>query len=510
MRKQGAKSESSSLCPLFEALEPRTLLSASVPVIGDLGSLAAFPALVQPDKGPGGGGGKPVAPQAYTPAQIRAAYGIPDSYTGVGQTIAIIDAYDDPNIVADLNAFDARYFSGDNDPDPKLTVYKMADTISGNTGWGVEISLDVEWAYAIAPDANILLVEAKSNSLADLLSAVDYASSQPDVVVVSMSWGSSEFASEASYDWHFTTPGITYVASSGDRGGVTCWPAVSPNVVAVGGTTLTLSGSTYVSETGWNGSGGGVSKYELKPSYQSGVTQSKTMRTNPDVAYDADPNTGFMVYDTYGYGGWLRVGGTSAGAPQWAALVALADQARGNQGSLGSLDTLSCLYTMPASNFHDITSGNAGKNRPGSGYDLVTGIGSPYAFAVISALAEAQAASASAGTATGAIVDVLSAQAAGLAEVARAIPEAAPSAPAPKMSRAEPAAADLSYASALDVQAIAPGWTAAAWPNSRMQEDAAMPATPVAAENAQAAVTDLSALPADLLRLRLGLRQALS
>ncbi len=183
-----------------------------------------------------------------------------------------------------------------------------------------------------------MLVEANSASNNDLLTAVDYASQQPGVVVVSMSWGEGEYATETSSDSNFTTPsghaGVAFVASTGDSGSPGEWPAMSPNVLAVGGTTLTTSGSsgTYVSETGWSGSGGGISVYESQPSFQKGVvTQSTTQRTIPDVSFDASPNSGVSVYDSYDNGTtdpWETVGGTSLSAPSWAGLVAIVDQGR--------------------------------------------------------------------------------------------------------------------------------------------------------------------------------------
>ena len=248
-------------------------------------------------------------------------------------------------------------------------------------------------AHSIAPAANLLLVEANSSSLADLLKAVDTAASYSGVAVVSMSWGSSEFSSESSYDSNFTTPaghsGVTFVASSGDSGGVVEWPAASPNVLSVGGTTLSLnSNNTWKSETAWSDSGGGVSRYEPSPGYQSGLGYSR--RATPDVSYDANPNTGFDIYDTYGYGGVMGVGGTSAGSPQWAALVAIADEMAG-QNLDGPSQTLPAIYNTAnsaySSNFHDITSGTAGRNRAGKGFDLVTGWGSPIANSIVPALA---------------------------------------------------------------------------------------------------------------------------
>ena len=338
-----------------------------------------------------------------SPAQIRHAYGF-DQITfgggiqgnGAGQTIAIVDAYDDPNIAHDLAIFDQTFQLPAPPSFTKVNQTGGTQYPAGNSDWAMEIALDVEWAHAIASGSKILLVEAASSSFNDLLAAVDYARSQPGVSAVSMSWGGAEFSGETSYDAHFTTPGghagVTFVASSGDNGAPPSYPAASPNVLAVGGTTLNLKpDNTWDSETSWSSSGGGICSYEPKPSYQSGVMPSVTKRTNPDVAYDADPATGFYVYDTYQYSGWYAVGGTSAGAPQWAALIAIADQGRALIG-LGSLDgpsqTLPQIYQMPASIYHDITAGNNGYPA-GLGYDLVTGRGSPIAILVIANLAPA-------------------------------------------------------------------------------------------------------------------------
>jgi subtilase family serine protease len=333
---------------------------------------------------------------ALTPAQVAHAYGIDQVMfgsvkgDGTGQTIAIVDAYDAPNINSDLAAFDAAFNIQNTDGKGNAVVTKamFQGTPAYNATWAEEITLDVEWAHAIAPGAHILLVEATSNNLANLLSGVSYAASQPGVSVVSMSWG-TEFSSETSYDSYFTTPsghtGISFIASSGDTGGVAQWPAVSPNVVSVGGTSLNISDSsgTYSSESAWSGSGGGVSLYESKPSYQSSVTQSSTMRTGPDVAWDANPGTGVEIYFN---GSLTVVGGTSVGAPQWAALVAIADQGRAING-LSTLDgrtqLLPAIYSLSSSDFHDVTSGTAGSYSAGVGYDLVTGRGSPFANLVI-------------------------------------------------------------------------------------------------------------------------------
>jgi hypothetical protein len=366
-----ARSRSSPRC---EYLEPRCLLS--IGSLENLSNIMATPSAV-----------------LYAPGQIRTAYqfnSLPAQDQGAGETIAIVDAYSDPNIVSDLATADVY---ADIPAPPSFTIINQKGASSplpaGNTNWGVEISLDVEWAHSMAPAANLLLVEANSSSLADLLTAVDTAASYPGVAVVSMSWGSSEFSSETSYDSNFTTHGVTFVASSGDSGGVVEWPAASPNVLSVGGTTLSLnSNNTWKSETAWSGSGGGVSSYEPSPSYQSGMGYPR--RATPDVSYDANPNTGLYIYDTYGYGGVMGVGGTSAGAPQWAALVAIADEMAGHNLS-GASQTLPAVYnaahTAYSSNFHDITSGSAGRNHAGTGFDLVTGWGSPIANSIAPAIA---------------------------------------------------------------------------------------------------------------------------
>src|SRR5207249_11726854 len=164
---------------------------------------------------------------------------------------------------------------------------------------------------------------AQDSFLDNLLSAVDYAASQPNVNQVSMSWVANEFLGESFSDYHFNVAGVSFIASSGDSGTSVSYPAASPYVVSVGGTTLNVDGSGNVqSETAWSGSGGGVSSQESAPSYQSGFN-SNSGRGVPDVSYVADPNTGVSIYDSFGYGGWSQVGGTSAGAPQWSAITAI-------------------------------------------------------------------------------------------------------------------------------------------------------------------------------------------
>ncbi len=392
---------------ILEELESRTLLSASIlnsivpspQAVLSSPSQASLSATPQAHSGGGGSGVTNPAPFGYAPGQIQNAYGFNQitfnngaiKGDGSGQTIAIVDAYNDPNIQSDLKAFDTKFGL----LAANLTVVNQnggTNLPQTNPGWALETALDVEWAHAMAPGANILLVEANNSSLGNLLTAVNYAGQNASVV--SMSWGTGEFSSETYYDSYFNKSGVTFVAASGDSGAESTWPAVSPNVVAVGGTTLTMNSSGgYVSETGWSGSGGGYSAYENEPSYQSGV-QSSGVRTSPDIAYNANPNTGYAVYDTVSYSGqtgWFQVGGTSAGAPQVAAMVAIANQGRalaGESSLSGASQTLPALYNMSSSDFHNLTSGSNGYSS-GSGYNLVTGRGSPLANSVVQALVSA-------------------------------------------------------------------------------------------------------------------------
>ena len=309
-------------------------------------------------------------PQGYSPNQIRTAYGLPSS-GGTGTTIAIIDAYDTPSIWNDLGNFSVQF----NLPLPtssNFEVIKMDTNIGVDSNWTRETCLDVEWAHAIAPNAKILLVEAVNNSQTSLLSAINYARNRPDVIAVSMSWGGEEPSNPSFYDSRLTSSyGAVFFAASGDNGSEVNWPASSTNVVAVGGTTLTLRpDGTVLSEVGWSGSGGGISTYEARPIYQTNYGLNTTKRAIPDVSYNANPTTGVAVYCN---SSWIKVGGTSAGAPQWAAIHAL-----------GRSATNTNLYQKAklsySSYFRDITAGSNGDYNATQGYDLVTGLGSPLTF----------------------------------------------------------------------------------------------------------------------------------
>jgi hypothetical protein len=315
----------------------------------------------------------------YSPSQLATAYGFNKvSNQGSGQTIYIVDAYNDPNISKDLTTFDTQWGL----PNPSFTVHKMGSRIRNSVSWGIEESLDVEWAHAMAPQANVVLVEATSASYSALFAAVDWATSN-GAHIVSMSWGGGDASSDSSYDSHFNHSGVTYIASSGDTGGVVEYPSASPYVLSAGGTSLTLnSDNTYNSESAWSSGGGGASANESEPGYQTGFNISLSGRGTPDVSYDADPNTGVYVYDSYYYGGggWFEVGGTSAAAPQWASIVALADHGRATPLSTNNTTSRTeynaAVGALYASNYHDITTGSNGY-AAGTGYDLATGIGSP-------------------------------------------------------------------------------------------------------------------------------------
>jgi subtilase family serine protease len=356
----------------------------------------------------------PSATVVYAPQTVWPAYGYSSlscthttttdwtdpNLCGHGQTIAIVDAFDNPNIESDLQTFDTQFGL------PVCTVangcfVKSAPAgITTDSGWALEISLDVEWAHTIAPGAKIILAESSDNTLGSLLGAESTAVGT-GAQQISDSWGGSEFSSESAYDSYFNSPTASFFVASGDGGHGAEWPASSPYVIAVGGTTLNVDSSgNWLSETAWSGSGGGLSAYESKPSYQNSFL-SGTHRGVPDVAYNADPNTGVYVYDSIpinGASGWWAVGGTSAGAPQWAGISAIANS-QGAKLASAAFGTSVALYGAAAgaqstpqanpylSNYHDIITGSNGACgslcNAGLGYDLVTGLGSPQANNVI-------------------------------------------------------------------------------------------------------------------------------
>src|SRR3954452_742704 len=260
----------------------------------------------------------------WSPADLKAAYNLPD-FSGT-PTVAIVDAYDNPNAEADL----AKYRS-----DWKLPECSTANGCfkkvnqngatsplpAGDTGWGEEIALDLDMGSAACPTCHILWVEANSNSFADLMTGVRQAAGS-GVAAVSNSYGANEFLGETSYDSNFSRSGVAFTVSSGDSGYGPEYPAASRYVTATGGTSLSkVTGGRGWSESAWSGAGSGCSAYETKPSWQ--LAGSCRRRTIARVLSVSNPNTGVAVYDTYGDPGWMVFGGTSAAAPFIAGVFAI-------------------------------------------------------------------------------------------------------------------------------------------------------------------------------------------
>lgn len=375
----------------------------------------------------------------YSPAQIRAAYDLPAlpaagtaltpaqaAQLGAGQTIYIVDAMHNPNAAAELAIFNQKFglpacttkaiatnatlplppapASGCefsvvyNTPSSTMTATAPAY----NSGWAMEIALDVQWAHATAPLARIVLIEAPDASINSLLGAVRLANLMGPGVV-SMSFGAVEGNWTASVDSAFTGKNMTYLAATGDSGSSVSWPSVSPNVLAVGGTTLSYSGSGVRSEAAWSGTGGGISAYTALPSYQSASNvpgMTGLLRRNvADVAFNADPATGqytAVMAQGSSTASWLSIGGTSLSTPQWAGLIAIANASRALQAktALGLAHTT--LYgqiaTVPgtfASSFADITRGSNGTCSVCTarvGYDPLGGLGTPNVKSLVASL----------------------------------------------------------------------------------------------------------------------------
>jgi len=353
---------------------PRGFASCSAHVRIDARARSATPARPGTTASPnaiGNNGG-------YDPAYLRSAYNLNVS-GGSGLTVAIVDAYDDPNAAANLASYRSYFgipacgtgcFTKVNQRGG--TTYPAADT-----GWSEEISLDLDMVSAICPNCHILLVEADDNSLANLGAAVNEAVAL-GAVAVSNSYGGGEYSGEtADSASYYNHPGVAITASSGDSGYGVEFPAASGTVTAVGGTTLnqaTNTGTRNATETAWSGAGSGCSAFVGKPTWQKDSGCSN--RTVADVSAVADPNTGVWVYDTYGQSGWLVFGGTSVASPIVASVYALA-------GRPGSGDTPASYPYAQTSALFDILSGSNGSCggsylcTAAAGYDGPTGLGTP-------------------------------------------------------------------------------------------------------------------------------------
>jgi hypothetical protein len=338
------------------------------------------------------------SPGGYGPSSLQSAYKLPSTTAGSGQRVYIVDAYDDPNAEADLGAYRTQYglaaCTTANGCFHKLNQSGQTSPLpAGNTGWAGEISLDLDMVSAICPNCAITLVEASSNSLTNLFTAVKEATTL-GAKFVSMSWGGGESSGETSYDSSYlAASGVVFTASTGDNaysGGVS-YPASSPRVIAVGGTSLVTATNTRGwSESAWKtssteGAGSGCSAYEAKQSWQSVVPATVcSKRAIADVSAVADPATGVAVYQTYGGSGWTIYGGTSAAAPIIASVYALAGT------PAATAQPVTFPYAGSAA-LWDVTSGNTGTCSPaalctaGAGWDGPTGLGTPNGVAAFTA-----------------------------------------------------------------------------------------------------------------------------
>jgi hypothetical protein len=339
----------------------------------------------------GEGAAKAALPAGYGRPELRPAYKLPAT-GGSGQTVAVVEAFDDPTAEADLAVYRATYglpacttangcFTKVNE-EGQQGNYPQSDSF---TGWSVETSLDLDMVSAICPSCHILLVEANTVNDPDLAEAANEAASL-GATEISNSYGDTEGGADLQLAPDYRHPGVAVTASSGDDGfGIPVVPAVFRSVIAVGGTTLQKDpGSARGwSETAWSGSGSGCSGYVAKPAWQTGVPDCPD-RVTADVSADADPSTGVAIYDTtpdiFVEPGWNEAGGTSAAAPMIAGVIALA-------GNPGALPTARYIYRH-AGHLNDITSGSNARNgfdcggdnlcNAGPGYDGPTGLGTPH------------------------------------------------------------------------------------------------------------------------------------
>jgi len=350
--------------------------------------------------------GNPPPPSGYGPADLQSAYGLaPYAVNGAGQTVAIVDAYNDPSAASDLATYRTQF----NLPAcgtgcfTKVNQNGLQGSYPSSSGsWSQEISLDLDMVSAICPHCNILLVEANSASFSDLGTAENEAAAL-GATEISNSWGGQSILGtdlpDSSYGSYFKHPGIAITAASGDGSytGYPEYPASSDYVTSVGGTTLNPN-SSYPrgwSETAWSGAGSGCSGYNNQPSWQTSEDTGCSLRAVADVSAVADPNTGVAVYDSYAYlgsQGWLVFGGTSVASPIIASVYAIAGNAAtatstaNNNPGYGSYPYSHTVYwsnNVPGT-LNDVTSGSNGSCSPAQlctgrgGWDGPTGLGTPW------------------------------------------------------------------------------------------------------------------------------------
>jgi subtilase family serine protease len=328
-------------------------------------------------------------PGGESPASLGCVYGIVSTQvpgcpingttinpTGGGGVIVIVDAYDYPSAATDISTFSSTFGL----PQANFTVQYASGRKPSNgcsSGWQGEEALDIEWAHAMAPNAQIVLMEASSASNSALYQAVQkansYIASHGGKGEISMSWGGSETRTETSSDSNFRQSGVVYFASSGDSPGV-IYPSSSPYVVSAGGTQVNRNSSgQYTNQTAWSDGGGGASRYESRPSYQNSIQSIVgTHRGTPDLSFDSSGGSPVAVYNSNCYGGWLEVYGTSVASPALAGIINSAGQFKTSSNAENTLIYSNLGFSAY---FTDITSGSCGTHSAASGWDFCTGVG---------------------------------------------------------------------------------------------------------------------------------------
>ena len=398
----GPSGHTARVCPPVPGQASCNAIQLLNPGLTWAGTHAAAPGKGPGKKPPGGGGGS-TPPAGYYPGDLQSAYGLSSyvgaySNTNTPPTVAVVDAYNDPNAASDLATYRSQFGLPTCDTTTGagcVTVESQSGSTTSlpraNASWSEEISLDLDMVSSICPYCHILLVEANSASFADLGTAVVTAASYPGIVAISNSYGGSETPSELTYDsQYYSHAGIAVTASAGDSGYGVEYPAASPYVVAVGGTTLTGSPSTTWSQTVWSGTGSGCSAYEPAPSWQSSMSGATcAQRTVGDVAAVADPNTGVAVYDSFHEPGWMVFGGTSVASPIVASIFALAGNTSGFSVSSGASTAAAGFYANSSGSYPllPVTSGSNGScgtylcnagDSLSNGYNGPTGMGTPH------------------------------------------------------------------------------------------------------------------------------------
>ena len=379
----------------------------------------------------------------YTPAQVRSAYGMPalpqfetllspaqSASMGAGQTVYLITAFHDANIAQELAAFNSRFGlppcktsrlgPAQALPLPAASasgceLLVVANTSAGGISatlpgyaveWAHEAALDVQWAHATAPLARLVLIEAQDGSLSSLLGAIKLANAMGPGVV-SMSFGCPEGTWTETVDTLFSNSAMSYVAATGDKGPEVAWPAVSPRVLAVGGTTLQRTDGAARTESSWASTGGGFSSYTAAPAYQTGAVPGlagQAWRGVADVAFNADPNTGqYVARIPPGATAptWTSAGGTSLATVQWAGLLAVANAQRALSGKAalgaphaflyGQIAAAPGLYAQAFSDISTGSNGDCSSCTAFAGYDTLTGLGTPKVEALLTLLSQTQA-----------------------------------------------------------------------------------------------------------------------